>query len=376
MNKRVKKTIANIIIIAMILCGAAWIASVFIHTGGEFTDNAQVEQDILTVNARVQGFIKRVYVGEYQHVHKGDTLLTIDDTEFRLHIAQAEAALAQAKAEKYATEKSVQEVSNQMKVNTAAIEEVKVLLANAKADYDRYRTLFEEEAVTQQELEQMQTRYESLKAKVETMEQQNEGTSITREMTTVRVEQGKTSIEAAEIAVEIAKLNLTYCTVIAPCDGYTAKKQVQDGELAMPGMKLFTIVSDQGSWVMANFRETQRGGIQVGNLVEMKIDAFKDHPFMGQVVKIANATGASFSPVAPDNSTGNYVKVEQRIPVKIAFTDDNDSLLVSQLSAGMNVECLVLPDSVSRKRLKEKMLKVMNSSSKLSPSETASEKKK
>lgn len=358
MNKRVKKTIANIIIIAMILCGAAWIASVFIHTGGEFTDNAQVEQDIVTVNARIQGFVKRVYVGEYQHVHKGDTLLVIDDTEFRLHIAQAEAALAQAKAEKYATEKSVQEVSNQMKVNTAAIDEVRVLLDNAKTDYERYRTLYEDEAVTKQELDEVQTRYESLKAKVETMQQQNQGTDIVREMTTVRVEQGKTSIEAAKIAVDIAKLNLSYCTVLAPCDGYTAKKMVQDGELAMPGMKLFSIVSDQACWVMANYRETQRGGIQVGNLVEMKIDAFKGRMFEGEVVRIANATGASFSPVAPDNSTGNYVKVEQRIPVKIAFTANNDSAIVSQLSAGMNVECLVLPDSVSKKRLAERSEKL------------------
>ncbi len=354
MNKRVKKTIANIIIIAMILCGAAWIASVFIHVGGEFTDNAQVEQDIVTVNARLQGFVRKVYVGEYQHVHKGDTLLTIDDTEYRLRIAQAESALAQAKAEKFATEKSVQEVSNQIKVNSAAIDEVKVLLENARADYERYQALYDDEAVTKQELEQIQTRYESLKAKVETMEHQNTGTNITREMTTVRVEQGKTSIEVAAIAVELARLNLSYCTVTAPCDGYTAKKQVQDGELAMPGMKLFTIVSDQSRWVTANFRETQRGGIKVGNLVEMSIDAFKDVKFEGTVVKIANATGASFSPVAPDNSTGNFVKVEQRIPVKIEFTANNDSSLLSQLSAGMNVECLVLSDSISKLRRAER----------------------
>lgn len=350
MNKRLKKTIANIIIVAMILCGAAWIASIFIHVGGEFTDNAQVEQDFVNVNSRIQGFIKKVYVGEYQHVNKGDTLLCIDDTEFRLHIAQAEAALANAKAEKYATEKSVQEVTNQVEVNNAAIDEIKVLLSNAEADLERYQNLYAEEAVTKQELDEMQTRYESLKAKVQTMERQKAGTSISREQTTVRVEQRKTSIEAAKIAVDLARLNLSYCTVVAPCDGYTSRKLVQEGELAMPGMRLFTLVNDKECWVTANFRETQRDGIRVGSLVEMKVDAFKSHKFEGRVVNIANATGSSFSPVAPDNSTGNFVKVEQRIPVKIAFTPNNDSLLVRQLTAGMNVECLVKRDSLETQK--------------------------
>ena len=350
MNKRVKKTIANVVIIAMILSGAAWIASVFVHVGGEFTDNAQVEQDLVNVNSRLQGFIKKVYVGEYQHVNKGDTLLTIDNSEFLLLVAQAESALANAKSEKFVTEKAVQEVSNRVDVTDAAMTEIQVLLENAYTDLQRYQTLYEEEAVTQQELDQVRTNYESLKAKMETMNRQKTGATINREETTVRVEQRKASIDAAQSALELAKLNLGYCTIVAPCDGYTARKLVQEGELAMPGMRLFTIVSDNERWVTANFRETQLGGIQVGCVVDMEVDAFKDIKFEGKVVSISTATGAAFSAVAPDNSTGNFVKVEQRVPVKIEFTQNNDPKLLQRLTAGMNVECLVKEsDKVNKK---------------------------
>ncbi|MGN0070202.1 MAG: HlyD family secretion protein [Prevotella sp.] len=341
MNKRTRKTVANVVIVAMIMCGAAWIASVFIHVGGEYTNNAQVEQDIVNVNARVQGFVKHIYVDEFQHVEKGDTLLTIEDSEFRLHLAQAQAAARNARAGKWASEKSVQGARNQMGVTDAGIAEVEVLLKNAEADFLRYKALYEKEAVTRQQYESVATRYESLKAKVETMRRQKAGTSIAHAETGFRMEQQSSAIEVADAALDLARLNFSYCTVTAPCSGYTARRIVQEGELAMPGMRLFTIVSDERRWVTANFRETQLGGIRIGSTVDMRVDAFSGSRIEGKVVAISTATGAQYSAVAPDNSTGNFVKVEQRIPVKIAFTGNNDPKLLRQLSAGMNVECTV-----------------------------------
>ena len=341
MNKRIKKTIANVLIIALILCGVAWIASIFIHVGGEYTNNAQVEQDIVNVNSRVQGFIKRVYVREYQHVSKGDTLLTIEDSEFRLHLAQAEAALQNARAGKAATEKGAQGVSNQMQVTDAGMAELQVLLNNAQADYERYSKLYEQEAVTKQQLDGIRTQYESLKAKMEVMRRQRTGAGIAHEETNIHVDQSVSGIDVAKAALELARLNLSYCTIVAPCSGTTARQLVQEGELAQPGMRLFSIVSDQDRWVMANFRETQRADIEVGSLVEIEVDAFKGKKLEGRVVNISTATGAQYSPVAPDNSTGSFVKVEQRIPVKIQFTENNDTALVNQLTAGMNVECVI-----------------------------------
>ena len=341
MDKRLKKTIANVIIVALIVCGIAWIASIFIHVGGEFTENAQVEQDIVNVNARVQGFIKKVYVGEYQHVTKGDTLLTIEDSEFLLHLAQAEAALENAKSGKSAIEKGVQGASNQVQITEASIAEVQVLLKNAEADYIRFKNLYEQGAATKQQFDGVRTQYESLKAKVETMRRQKAGAGIAHDETNIRVGQSASGIAVAEAALNLARLNLSYCTIVAPCSGTTARKLVQEGELAMPGMRMFSIVSDQDRWVIANFRETQRSGIHVGDVVEMEVDAFRGTKLEGKVVNISTATGAQYSAVAPDNSTGNFVKVEQRIPVKIEFTGNNDKSLLDQLSAGMNVECLV-----------------------------------
>ena len=341
MNKRTKKTVANVFIVAMILCGAGWIASLFVHVGGEYTNNAQVVQDIVHVTARVQGFVQRVYVDEYQHVERGDTLLTIEDSEFRLHLAQAEAAARNARAGKVVQEKGVQGAQNQMGVTDAGIAEIEVLLRNAEADYRRYQALYAQEAVTKQQLDAVATQYESLKAKAETLRRQRTGSSIVRDENSIRVSQQEAAIEVAEAALNLARLNLGYCTVVAPCSGYTARKLVQEGELAMPGMRLFTIVNDQERWVVANFRETQRASIRLGSIVEMKADALGGQKLEGRVVGISTATGAQYSAVAPDNSLGGFVKVEQRIPVKIAFTENNTPELLSQLSAGMNVECTV-----------------------------------
>lgn len=342
MNKRTKKTIANVIIIALIVCGIGWIASIFIHIGGEYTDNAQVEQDIVNIHSRVPGFIERVYVDEYQHVNKGDTLMTIEDSEFRLHLAQAEAGLQNAIAGKAASEKGVSGMTNNIAVTEAGINEVNVLLKNAETDFLRYKKLYEQESVTRQQYDDVRTRYESLKAKVETMRRQRTGSGLARDEHSIRLNQQNAAIEVALAAKHLAELNLGYCTILAPCSGYTSRKLVQKGELVQPGMKLVSIVDEQARWVTANFRETQRGGIAIGSKVEITVDAFNGKTFEGKVESISTATGAKFSPVAPDNSTGNFVKVEQRIPVKIVFTDNNDSEKLEQLTAGMNVECKVL----------------------------------
>ena len=342
MNKRTKKTIANVVIITLMACGIGWIASIFIHVGGEYTDNAQVEQDIVNVHSRIQGFIGRIYVDEYQHVNKGDTLMTIEDSEFRLHLAQAEAGLQNTLAGKAATEKGVIGMTNNISVTEASIDEVNVLLKNAETDFLRYRKLYEQESVTRQQYDDVRTRYESLKAKVETMPRQRTGTGIARDEHTIRLSQQEAAIEVARAALDLARLNLGYCTVLAPCDGYTSRKMVQEGELVQPGMRLVSIVDEQKRWIIANFRETQRGGIAVGSRVKITVDAFRGNIFEGRVESISTATGARYSPVAPDNSTGNFVKVEQRIPVKIVFTKNNDHELLEQLTAGMNVECKVM----------------------------------
>ena len=336
-----KNTIANIVIIILLAIAAFWFASLFIHPGVEYTDNAQVRKDIVPVSSRVQGFVKEVRFVEFQKVSKGDTLVIIEDTEFQLRLAQAEANLQNALTGESAAGAGIATTSNNLLVTDAGIAEVKIQLANAESEYRRFEKLLAKGAVTQQQFDGVKTNYETLKAKVTTMERQKNTTSLVRDEQELRKKQSQTGIEVCRAALDLAKLNLTYTVIIAPCDGTTSVKNIQEGELLMPGMRLLTIVDDSQTWIIANFRESQIDGIRIGSEVDIEVDAFNGLKFKGEVVAIADATGAQYSNIAPDNATGNFVKIEQRIPVKIAFTDDNDPVLMSRLSSGMNVECKV-----------------------------------
>ncbi|MBE6284678.1 MAG: HlyD family secretion protein [Mediterranea massiliensis] len=341
MDKKQRKTVANIVIIALIVCGLVWIGSLFIHWGGEYTNNAQVRQNIVPVSARVQGFIKEIRFDEFQPVRQGDTLVLIEDAEYRLRVAQARADYQNALVGKTAMSTTISTTDNNLQVSDAALKEVEILLDNAEADYNRFKVLFENKAVTRQQFEGIETKYESLKAKLETMQRQKKSTRLVKDEQMQRLEQNDLRIEVCKAALDLAELNLSYTVVLAPCNGIMSRKGIQEGELVMPGKSLFAVVDDSRCWVIANYRETQRGNIAVGDKVELKVDAFPGVEFEGVVESIANATGAQFAVSSPDNSTGNFVKVEQRIPVKIAFTANNPEEL-SQLSSGMNVECKVL----------------------------------
>ena len=342
MDKKRKKIIANIVIIAFILCGICWIASLFIHIGGEYTNNAQVRQNIVPVAARVQGFIKEIRFEEFQPVEKGDTLVLIEDSEYRLRLAQAKADYQNALVGKSAMETGISTIQNNLSVTDASMQEVEILMKNAEADYNRFKVLMENKAVTRQQFEGIQTKYESLKDKLETMKRQKQSTRLVKNEQIQRLEQNELRIEVAKAALDLAELNLSYTVILAPCSGTMSRKTIQVGELMMPGKPLFSVIDNSNKWVIANYRETQRENIHVGDKVEIEVDAFPSTTLEGRVEAISNATGAQYSVSSPDNSADNFVKVEQRIPVKIIFTDNNDPKILEQLGSGMNVECKVL----------------------------------
>lgn len=336
-----KTTIANIAIIILLASAAFWFASLFIHPGVEYTDNAQVRKDIVPISSRVQGFVKEVRFVEFQEVKQGDTLLIIEDAEFRLRLAQAEANLQNAIAGENAAGAGIATTSSNIQVTDSGIEEVKIQLANAESEYNRFTNLLTKGAVTQQQYDAVKTHYEALKAKVATMEKQKNTTSLVRNEQEIRRKQSQSGIEVCEAALDLARLNLSYTVITAPCEGTTSARNINEGELLMPGMRVLTIVDNSNTWIIANFRESQIENIRIGSKVDIKVDAFSGEKLYGEVVAIADATGAQYSPMAPDNATGNFVKIEQRIPVKIAFTDDNDPSLIARLSSGLNVECKV-----------------------------------
>lgn len=343
MTRRTKRRIYNIIACILLLGAISWVCEKFIHLGNvEFTENAQVKQLIVPINSRVQGFIKEVRFDEYTKVLKGDTLVIIEDTEYRYKVAQAEANLANAKTSKDAMRNVISTTATNLSVTDASIEEARILFENAERNYKRYTTLYEQNAVTRQQYDDMNTTYLATKARYDMLKRQKVSVqSVSREQNT-RLGQNESEIKLAEAALDLACLNLSYTVIIAPCDGFTGRKEIQQGQFIQPGQTLLDIVDSEDKWIIANYKETQTANIQVGQEVEIEVDAVPNHIFKGVVRSVSRATGASFSLIPQDNSSGNFVKIEQRIPICIDFAEDNDSEAMERVSAGMNVECKVL----------------------------------
>lgn len=343
MTRKTKKLIYNIFACILLLGAISWVCEKFIHLGNvEFTENAQVKQLIVPVNSRVQGFIKEVRFNEYARVSKGDTLVVIEDAEYRYRVAQAEANLANAITGKDAMHNVISTTNTNLSVTDANIEEARILLENAERNYKRFSMLYEQNAVTRQQYDDMSTAYLAAKSRYDMLEKQKESIqSVGREQNT-RLGQNEAGIKLAEAALELARLNLSYTVILAPCDGYTGRKGIQQGQLIQPGQTLVDIVDAKEKWVVANYKETQTANITEGCEVEIEVDAVPGYVFKGVVRSVSRATGASFSLMPQDNSSGNFVKIEQRIPVRIDFTDDNDEDAMERISAGMNVECKVL----------------------------------
>lgn len=339
-NKR--RAIPNFFILLVLAIGIGWTFGRFIHWGNvEFTDNAQVKQHLTPVNTRVQGFIKRICFDEYQRVKKGDTLVIIEDTEYRLKVAQAEADYQSALAGKTAMHTTINTTQNNILVTDAAIEEQRVRLQNAEADFKRYEGLLKEEAVTPQQFDRVKTDYEATKARYEQLLRQKQSTSLVKQEQTQRLDQNESAIKLAEAELELARLNLSYTVILATADGVTGRKEIHEGELVQQGQTLVTLVDGTEKWVIANYKETQTTRMQKGQLVDIQVDALPGVAFEGRISSISDATGSFYSLIPQDNSAGNFVKVEQRIPVRIEFTTRNRAEDLERLRAGMNVECTV-----------------------------------
>ncbi len=343
MKRKIKKPIYNIFACILLVVAISWVCDKFIHLGSvEFTENAQIKQHIVPINSRVQGFIKEVRFDEYAKVSKGDTLAIIEDAEYRYMVAQAEANLANAKTGKDAMHNVISTTNTNLSVTEASIEEARILFENAERNYNRFDALYKQNAVTKQQYDDMQTAYSAAKARYEMLKRQKESVrSVGREQST-RLGQNEAGIKLAEAALELARLNLSYTIILAPCDGVTGRKEIQVGQLIQPGQTIVDVVDAGSKWVIANYKETQTANIRKGQEVEIEVDAVPDHKFKGVVRSISRATGASFSLMPQDNSSGNFVKIEQRIPIRIDFTEDNDAEALERVGAGMNVECKVL----------------------------------
>jgi len=345
--------IINVLVLILIFSGLYFVAKSYMNVGGDkFTNASQVEAFINPINTRVSAYIKEIRFVEHQAVKKGDTLLILDDREIQTQLGQAEAAYMAALASKNATSNSVKTVSNN--VNTvnanalsakANIEATKARLWNTEQNYNRYKNLLADEAVTRQQFDQVKSEYDAQKAQLDAQIKQYESilTSKTTSELSVnevqsRIGMNDADIKRAENALEMAKLNQSYTVITAPHDGIMGRRTVNIGQLLSPSQQVATIVDSKNKWITANYREKQMGNVKIGGLAKIKVDALGGKSFEGKVTAISGATGARYSAVPVDNSTGNFVKVQQRIPVRIEFTPNNKPEDLEKLRAGMNVE--------------------------------------
>ena len=336
-KQRMRQIITSAIGLAILLWALVKIVGIFIdYTTNESSNDAQIEQYISPVNLRASGYIKKIYFTEHQMVKKGDTLLVLDDREYLIRVMEAEAALKDAKAGANVMDATMQTTENSASVYDASIAEIEVRLAKLSKDIARYRNLVERKAATPIQLEQLETEYAATRKKLEaTRRQQKAAVSGVNEVQT-RKANAAAAIERAEAALAMARLNLSYTVVLAPCDGQLGRRALEEGQMVNAGQTITYIMPDTRKWVIANYKETQMENIKVGQKVRLTVDALSDNEFEGRVTAISGATGSKYSLVPTDNSAGNFVKIQQRIPVRIDFTniskEDN-----ARLAAGMMV---------------------------------------
>ncbi|MEP7269415.1 MAG: HlyD family secretion protein [Saprospiraceae bacterium] len=317
----------------------------------EETDDAQIGADISMVIPRISGYITDLRVDDNQYVKKGDTLIRLDNRDYKIKLEQAEAALITAKSNlnntRYVTQaaKANTEASkSSLGTIEAQIDAAKVNVRRTAQDYARYSNLIKDHSITQQQFEMVAAAKESAEKQVAILEQQKlqaqqqtNAVSIQTEATAHQSDIAASTIRQREVDIDAARLNLEYTVITAPEDGLVSKINVLPGQLVQAGQSLFSIVHIDNTWVVANFKETQLNKMTEHQKVEILVDAFPNHKFEATVASFSPATGSTFALLPPDNASGNFVKVVQRLPVRIEFTNQNDSL-IKRLRPGMNVD--------------------------------------
>ena len=336
-RQRGRQLIASLLGIGILIWGFVKVVSIFLdYKATETSNDAQVEQYISPVNLRASGYISRICFTEHQHVKKGDTLLVLDDREYRIRVMEAEAALKDAKAGADVIDATLNTTQTSATVYDASIEEIEVRIAKLEKDRQRYRNLVAKKAATPIQLEQLETELAAMKKKLEATRRQRKAALAGVNEVTTRKQNTAAAIERAEAALAMARLNLSYTVVTAPCDGKLGRRALEEGQAVSAGQTITYIMPDTQKWVIANYKETQIENLYVGQTVRMTVDALKDREFTGKVTAISGATGSKYSLVPTDNSAGNFVKIQQRVPVRIDFTnlskEDNE-----RLAAGMMV---------------------------------------
>jgi len=329
------------------------------------TDDAYVRGDLTPLSTKVAGIVRDVKFSDYQKVHKGDLLVELEDEDYQAQVAQATAAVAAAKAaiENNVRQRSLQDAridraqagidqaNAQITAAKAGISATQADVDRTKAERARQEGLYASKATTQQHVETAVADEQRFAAQAASRAADLEQAKTALNSNRIAVEAERRSkavlesqeqqlfadLQAKEAALAVAKINLGYTQIRAPGDGTVGEKQVRPGQLVSPGTQVVTFVS-QEKWVQANYRETQLTNMKAGDPAEIRVDQYPGRVFRGKVTEIAPASGSQFALLPPDNATGNYTKVVQRIPVKIAF---DDASAANELRPGLSVVAIV-----------------------------------
>ena len=299
----------------------------------ESTDNASIESHVTPMAMQVAGRVAHLYVQDNQEVRQGDVLLELDPADYEARLAQAQAGLAAARSQ-------LAQANAQLAVDQAKAGEERAGLTAAEAqaglsqsDLQRYQSV-ESRAVSRSQIDLAETQARAAAAQVEVVRNKVLEAEAMAGLSQAAIATATANIQQSEAAVRQAELNLSYVKITAPEDGRVTHRTVEQGAYVLPGQALLAIVPRQ-CWVVANFKETQLAHMRVGQPVEIKVDAYPDRTFHGHVESLQAGAGARFSLFPPENATGNFIKVVQRVPVKIVLDDADPNLA---LGPGMSVE--------------------------------------
>lgn len=298
-TKGIKRTITFILVAILLVAAGFYLVKEMKY---QSTDDAYVETTTVNVSPKVSGQIEDVYVKDNQYVNEGDLVAIIDDADYKVRLEQADANYEKLKFDQ-----------SNAKANLAASQSAIDL---AKKDLDRYTILYEQGAVSKQTLDSAQVKYDSAKAGLTQAQQalfsDNNGTTV-----------ADANLRTAKAAKDKAALDLSYTKIYAPQSGTVSSRRVEKGMYVTAGSPLFTLVPEE-VWVVANFKENQLKDMKPGQAVDIKIDTYPNHVFKGKIDSIQRASGAKSSLFPPENAVGSFVKIVQRIPVKIVFTEKID----------------------------------------------------
>ncbi|UTN05649.1 HlyD family secretion protein [Flavobacterium bizetiae] len=326
-----------ITIIACVLVASGIILGIWFYVfnrNHEETNDAQVEQYVTPIMSRITGYVQEVRFDENQFVHKGDTLVIIDNREYQSKLNVALADVQSAKQSSVVAEKNVATTASSTAIGESQLAAAKTNLWKTKLEYDRYKALVKDEAATSQQLEKVKADYESAQAHFQEMRDRIQSSNLSTSQAQANVPTMQTNIASKQAVADNAALFLSYTIITAPYDGWVGKRTIQPGQMVKEGQSLLSIVSKE-KWITANFKETQLQYLTVGQEVKIQADAINGKEFTGIVMSLSPASGARFSLLPPDNATGNFVKIEQRIPVRIQLKDADKQ--ADFLRAGMNI---------------------------------------